>query len=159
VDPSQYDYVALYKHDALDNYYEEYKYVDIVNNIVIFEAPTQVALFNVRYHSAAQSKYADVVRSGSIEIPNTDSVTTAVDKGVITVTWDIHSQPHTSWDWVGIYKPGTTNNTNYVDYKYVDGTAKVLVFSVKEPGEYEARYFSSRLGRYTDFRKSIVFVV
>jgi len=159
VDPSTYDYVALYKHDALNYYYEEYKYVDLQNNFVIFEAPCSIDTFNIRYHSSSQSKYIDVARTDPIEILNTDIVTATVDNGLITVTWDIHSQPHTNWDWIGIYKKGTTINKNYIDYKYIDTTNKVLVFTVKQAGEYEARYFSYRLGKYVDFRKSNTFVV
>jgi len=159
VDPSSYDYIALYKQDSLNYYYEDYKYLDLQSQVLVFDAPTQVGIYNLRYHAASQSKYTDVARSDTIDILNTDWVTATVGEGVITVTWDIHSQPLTSWDWVGIYKKGTTANTNYVDYKYIDVTSKVLLFSVKEPGEYEARFFSSRLGRYTDFRQSNTFNV
>jgi len=159
VDPSSYDYIALYKHDSLNYYYEDYKYLDLQSGVLVFEAPTQVGTYNLRYHAASQSKYADIVRSDTIEILNTDWVRATVGEGVITVTWDIHSQPITTWDWVGIYKTGTTLNTNYVDYKYIDINSKMLLFSAKEPGEYEARYFSSRLGRYTDFRQSNKFIV
>jgi len=159
VDPSPYDYLALYKSEALNNSYICYKYIDPKNNHVVMDAPCEVETYNVRYHSSTQSKYTDIARSDSIQIENTDTVTATVTKSVVTVTWDIHSQPHTTWDWVGIYKKGITSNTNYVDYKYIDLNTKVLVFSVREAGEYEARFFSSRLGRYTDFRKSNAFVV
>jgi len=156
LDPSSRDYIALYKQEALNSYYEKYLYVDLQAGFLIFEAPTQVDLYNFRYHSASQLKTMDVARSDPVEIPNTDTITATVENGIITVTWDIHSQPQNNWDWVGLYKKGIISNKDYIDSKYVNVNSKLLVFNPKDPGQYEVRYFSYYLGRYTDFRKSNV---
>lgn len=79
--------------------------------------------------------------------------------GLVTVTWDIHSQPKSGWDWVGLFPVGTTN-TKYLAYKYIDVNTNSTFFEVPtQHGEYEVRYFSAALGKYVDFRKTKIFVV
>jgi len=160
VDVNSYDYIALYKQEALNNYYESFQYVDLKANCVIFEAPKEVTSFNLRYHSSTLSKYVDIARSDPIQIQNTDTITATVGNGIITVTWDIYSQPQTSWDWIGIFEEGAPNTT-YLMFKYVDVNTNVAIFQpIPTSGKrYEARYFSSKVGKYVDFRKSTPFTV
>jgi len=152
IEVSSSDYIALYNNNSLNNYYLAYKYIDTTNNTIFFEAPVAIGKYNLRYHHAGFSKYFDLVRSEEyFEIINTDRLNVEVDKNTVTVSWDIHSQPETSWDWVGIFKKNT-HNKNYLEFKYVDLSTRILVFSAKEPGEYEAKYFSSKVGKYEDFK-------
>jgi hypothetical protein len=157
VDVSAYDYIGLYKQDSLNNNYESFQYVDMKAGYIIFEAPKEVAVYHLRYHSVSQSKYIDIARSDLIHIQNTDSITAILNNGTVTVTWDIHSQPHTTWDWVGIFEEGAPN-TNYLIFKYIDVNSNIAVFPGIPTGRrYEARYFSSKVGKYVDFRKSPIF--
>jgi hypothetical protein len=154
VDVSPKDYIALYKNSASNNSYISYAYVDPAKNLVELPAPAEVDQYEARYHSATQSRYADIARSISFAVPNTDVVAAEIASGVLTVSWAIHSQPRSSWDWVGIFAKGSVN-TKYVTFKYIDSASSALVFEVpKEHGVYEARYFSNALGKYADFRKS-----
>lgn len=157
MDVSAYDYIGLYKQDSLNNNYESFQYVDMKAGYIIFEAPKEVAVYHLRYHSVSQSKYIDIARSDLIHIQNTDSITAILNNGTVTVTWDIHSQPHTTWDWVGIFEEGAPN-TNYLIFKYIDVNSNIAVFPGIPTGRrYEARYFSSKVGKYVDFRKSPIF--
>jgi len=159
VDVSSYDYIALYKQDSLNNYYETFQYVDMKVGYLTFEAPREIAQYNLRYHSSSQSKYIDISRSDSISIQNTDSVNVMVDGHIVKVSWDIYSQTKTAWDWVGIFEEGSDNHT-YLICQYVDPKTDVLVFQpVPSGNKYEARYFSSKVGKYVDFRKSPVFTI
>jgi hypothetical protein len=154
VDVTAKDYVAIYKTSSQNNSYVTYSYVEPTKNSVELPAPSEVDTYEVRYHSGAQSRYTDVCRSSSFVVPNTDSVTAEIASGILTVTWSIHTQQKSSWDWVGIFAKGSPN-TKFVSYKYIDPTANALVFEVpREHGTYEARYFSNSLGKYVDFRKS-----
>jgi len=124
-----------------------------------FEAPREIAQYNLRYHSSSLSKYIDIARSDSISIQNTDSVNVMVDGHIVKVSWDIYSQTKTAWDWVGIFEEGSDNHT-YLMCQYVDPKTDVLVFQPVPSGKkYEARYFSSKVGKYVDFRKSPVFTI
>jgi len=157
VDVSAYDYIGLYKQESLNNNYESFQYVDLKSRYNIFEAPKEVASYHLRYHSASQSKYIDIARSDPIHIQNTDSINTVLHNGTVTVIWDIHSQPHTTWDWLGIFEEGAPN-TNYLIFKYIDVNTYSAVFPGIPTGRrYEARYFSSKVGKYVDFRKSPIF--
>jgi len=157
VDVNSCDYIALYKQEALNNYYETFQYVDIKSDYLIFEAPKEIGCYNLRYHSASQSKYLDISRSDVIQISNTDLVSTVYSNGIVTVSWDIHSQPQTNWDWIGIFEEGASN-TSYVMFKYVEVNTSSTTFHPLPTGnKYEARYFSSKLGKYCDFRKSDIF--
>jgi hypothetical protein len=157
VDVSAYDYIGLYKQEALNNYYESFQYVDMKSGFNIFEAPKEVAVYHLRYHSASQSKYIDIARSDLIDIQNTDSINAVYNNGTVTVNWDIHSQPYTSWDWVGIFEEGAPN-ANYLIFKYIEPNTNSAVFTGIPTGRRcEARYFSSKVGKYIDFRKSPVF--
>lgn len=154
VDVTPKDYIALYKTSAPNNAYVTYTYVDPTKNVVEIPAPAEIDQYEARYHSASKSRYADVARSNSFTVPNTDVVTAEIASGVLTVSWTIHSQPRSTWDWVGIF-PKSAPNHKYLAFKYVDPASSALVFDVpKEHGVYEARYFSNALGKYTDFRKS-----
>jgi len=155
VDVSSYDYIAVYKSDSPNYYYITYKYIDIAAGAVSIEAPRNVGKYQLRYHSSSQSKYVDCARSQEIEIINTDSVTAENDNGMITIVWNIHSQPKTKWDWVGLFKVGASN-TDYMTYKYVDLLTDTLVLDCpQQPGKYEVRYFSSLVGKYESFRSSV----
>jgi len=156
VDINTYDYIGLYKQDSLNNYYDHFQYVDVKSGYMFFEAPKEVAVYHFRYHSVSYSKYIDIARSESFTIQNTDSINAIYNNGDITVTWDIHSQPHTKWDWVGIFKVGAANN-DYVIFKYVEPNSNTTTIQNIPSGTYEARYFSSKVGKYTDFRKSSTF--
>jgi len=154
VDLSSKDYVAIYKTSAQNNSYVTYAYIDPTKNSVNLAPPTEIDTYEIRFHSASQSKYADVCRSNSFIVPNNDLVSAEIASGILTVSWSIHSQPKSSWDWVGIFLKDSPN-TKFVSYKYVDTTTNALVFEVpREHGVYEARYFSNALGKYVDFRKS-----
>jgi len=158
VDISPYDYIALHAQNS-DNYVA-YKYVDIKKGNVVFPSTGKAGNYEFRYHSAAMSKYTHVVKSPVVEIPNLDKVESRLEGGNVLVTCKILSEKKTSWDWVGIYKKDTPSNTSYVTCKYVSMSEHVLVFELpKDPGEYEARYFLSRLGKYHTFLKSNIFVI
>lgn len=159
VAPSASDYVAIYSLGAPNNSYHSYAYYDHTKPYVELSAPTAIDSYEVRFHSAHQSKYADVCRSEPFHVQNTDWVKAEVAGGLVAVSWDIHSQPRSPWDWVGIFRVGAPSNKYYA-YKYIDTSSCALTFEVPtEPGEYEARYFSNNLGKYTDFRKSRSFTV
>jgi len=154
--PTNSDWIALYKRGMENNYYVTYKYVDSRIPFVEFEAPREVYEYEFRYHSGSQPKTHDVVRSDVIYVENTDIIVAESDGGVIAVSWDIHSQEKTSSDWIALFKVTEANNRNFIgDYKYVDINSNATVFlAPTEPGEYEIRYFSYNVGRYTTFRKS-----
>jgi len=157
VDPANSDYIGLYKQESLNNYYENFQYIDVKSGFLIFDAPKEIAVYNLRYHSPSLSKYIDIARSEPISIQNTDSVNAVVNNGTVTVTWDIHSQPQTSWDWVGIFEV-EASNTTYLMFKYIDVNTNQAIFQPIPLGKRcEARYFSSKLGKYVDFRKSSIF--
>jgi len=159
VDISSSDYIALYELNAQNNSYIEYKYIDANSGTLTFSAPVKIGIYQFRYHSSLSSKYVDIVRSVSLEIKNTDIMEVRVDsgeKGNIVVTWDIVSQPKSSWDWIGIFEYGASNNS-YMCSSYVNMTKNEVSLpkSNLKPGlSYEARYFSNKLGKYTDFRKT-----
>jgi len=154
---SSYDYIGLYKQDSLNNYYETFQYVDVNSGFIRFEAPKEVGVYNLRYHSASHSKYIDITRSELIQIQNTDSITTVVNNGAVTVTWDIYSQQPTSWDWIGIFEEGAPNTT-YLLFSYINLNSNTTSFQPIPTGKRcEARYFSSKVGKYVDFRKSSIF--
>lgn len=159
VDVSAKDYIGIYKTSAPNNSYVSYGYIDPTKDTLELAAPSEVDQYEARYHSASQSRYADVARSASFAVPNTDVVTAEIASGVLTVSWSIHSQPRSTWDWVGIFAKGAAN-TKYIAFKYIDSTSSALFFDVpKDHGVYEARYFSNALGKYVDFRKSKEFQI
>jgi len=159
IEPSTSDYIALYASSSFNNYYLSYKYIDMSSHTLFFEAPLGVGKYNLRYHHSGFSKYVDLVRSEDFEILNTDKLNVKVDGKTVTVSWDVHSQPVTSWDWIGVFKKDHgNNNKNYLEFKYVDIATKALIFVINEPGEYIAKYFSSKVGKYEDFR-SIPFAI
>jgi len=177
VDPNVSDYVAVYRIDAPNNSYVSYAYYDHSRPFIEIPPPTAIGSYEVRFHSALQSKYADVCRSSTFHVENTDWVKAEVTPGLVAVSWDIHSQPKSTWDWVGIFRVGASNH-QYVSYKYVlpDSSALVRSNSIrvvamlahthpqtfdapKEPGDYEVRYFSYHVGTYADFRKSAPFKI
>jgi len=106
------DYIAIYKVLSPPGMYIAYKYVDPKVGTLTIEAPTEVGLYDLRYHSASLSKYVDVCRSNEIEIPNTDMITATIEMYII-VSHNIHSYPKSSWDWVGIYSCEETNNKKF----------------------------------------------
>jgi len=156
-DVTSYDYIALYKKDAPNNHYETYKYVDMKSGFLNFDAPKEVATYEFRYHCRGM-RTVECAVSNSISIANTDSIVANINDGMIAVTWDIHSQSKTSWDWVGLYKSSENSNMNYLSYKFIDLSSNAMIFEKpKIPGQYEVRYFSFNVGRYTSFRKSLPF--
>jgi len=159
VDPTSYDYIGLYKQSSLNNYYENFLYIDLKSGHLLFDAPKEVDTYDFRYHSASQSKYIDIARSEPVIIQNTDLVNVKVEGEGVTVSWDIYSQPLTSWDWIGLFEVGSDNYT-YVMTKYIDLKTNSILFHPLPPGKfYEARFFSSKVGKYVDFRKSMVFSI
>jgi hypothetical protein len=152
-----YDYIALYKQDSVNNYYETFQYVDVNSGFLKFEAPKEVGVYNLRYHSAQHSKYIDITRSEIISIQNTDAIYVTSKNGIVTVTWDIFSQPPTTWDWIGIFEEGAPN-TSYLMFSYINLNSNNTSFQPVPTGKRcEARYFSSKVGKYVDFRKSSIF--
>ena len=55
-----------------------------------------------------------------------DVVTAEVAGGMVAVSFNIFSQPKSSWDWVGIFKVGAPNNT-FVAYSYVKADTNAVV--------------------------------
>jgi len=155
--PSESDYVGLYELEAPNNFYMEYKYIDSSSGCIYFTAPTGIGKYQFRYHSASQSKYQDVIRSDPVEIKDTDIIEASLDgKNCVKVTWDIISQPKSSWDWIGIFECGATNK-NYVYSTYITNTQNDIIWvpiTTLKTGFYEARYFSDKLGKYATFKIS-----
>eukprot|EP01125_Pyxidicula_operculata_P007691 TRINITY_DN2603_c0_g1_i1.p1 TRINITY_DN2603_c0_g1~~TRINITY_DN2603_c0_g1_i1.p1 ORF type:complete len:615 (-),score=173.71 TRINITY_DN2603_c0_g1_i1:165-2009(-) len=160
VDHSSSDYIALYSQSSPNNHYVTYQYITSNRGEMTFEAPNKINTYEFRYHSLSKDwgKNKDVCRSNPFEIQNTDWVNVEVTKNLITVKFDIHSEAATKWDWVGIFKEGEANNASFLKYKYV--TAPGIIFFETDDlpsGVYEARYFSSTIGKYVSFRKSNTF--
>jgi len=95
-----------------------------------------------------------------LKIVNTDSfdyinAEVVRDYKELKITWDIVSQPRSTWDWIGIFKTGEPNH-QYIYSTYVSPTKTSFTWKISGfiPGPYEVRYFSNSLGKYTDFRKS-----
>eukprot|EP01128_Nolandella_sp_AFSM9_P003778 TRINITY_DN1657_c0_g1_i1.p1 TRINITY_DN1657_c0_g1~~TRINITY_DN1657_c0_g1_i1.p1 ORF type:complete len:652 (-),score=224.02 TRINITY_DN1657_c0_g1_i1:40-1842(-) len=159
VDVTKWDYVAVYPLGKHNNDYVSHKYVDPPKKTLVVPAPIQVGKYEVRFHSGSQSKYVDCVRSVEFEIENRDVVEAKKSGSLIPVTWKIHSQPKSKWDWVGLFLVGTAN-TQYVQYKYINVSTNALVFDAPTaPGNYEVRYFSYHHGKYEDFRKSELILI
>eukprot|EP01130_Rhizamoeba_saxonica_P019034 TRINITY_DN9752_c0_g1_i1.p1 TRINITY_DN9752_c0_g1~~TRINITY_DN9752_c0_g1_i1.p1 ORF type:complete len:648 (-),score=152.84 TRINITY_DN9752_c0_g1_i1:107-2050(-) len=147
------DYVGLYLINSPNGSYISYQYVNLKEPYLNFDAPYEIGTYNFRYHSYTTGLVASV--SQPFTVPNTDEVIASVDCGIISVYYDIHSVLSNSYDWIGIFKVGETNNKNYTTYKYIDRNSHILVFDMpRSSGQYEARYFSYSIGRYESFRKS-----
>lgn len=71
VEPSSSDYIALYRLGATNNAYITYAYYDRKKPFVTLPAPVEIDSYEVRFHAASQSKYADVCRSDPIHVLST----------------------------------------------------------------------------------------
>jgi len=153
------DYIGLYEIDALNNSYMEYKYIDLAAGYILFTGPVKSGKYQFRYHSGSQSKYQDITRSNPVEIKDTDFIKVTLDGNYVNVSWDIISQPKSSWDWIGIFQCGESNK-NYLYSSYIPPLKNTIIWepeSTIKSGLYEARYFSDKLGKYTTFKISTSF--
>jgi len=87
------------------------------------------------------------------------------EKMEVETTWKISTHPTSTWDWIAIYRkviPAVGHN-QYVTFKYVDLVHGKLVFPIEvkslPPGRYEARYFSSCVGKFGCIVKSTWFEI
>jgi hypothetical protein len=140
VDMSSWDWIALYKAGASNNYYESYKYADQKNRVVEFEVPRTPGEYELRYHSKTQRRSRDLARSTAVIVVDRDEVSAMYEGGYIKVDWKIFSVDVTSSDWVGLYKTG---ESNYIEFKYVDPRMGFVVFEKPAAGTYEVKYYSA----------------
>jgi hypothetical protein len=153
--PSASDWIGVYR--AGHNDYLEYKYVDMKEGQLQFNAPWRPGKYELKYYSKSAGS---VVMTKAFEIEDKDQLSVSIEGTALKVTWDLLSVKSTASDWIGIYKAGEENNKQYVTFKYIDPKQNWMLLNVPEQsGSYQVRYFTHQLEKYDDLKRTAVFDV
>lgn len=133
---------------------------------LMFAVPrsTTTTDFEFRYFRADSrfgSSNAFSGRSAPVTVPNRDllAVLPTSSATSVRVRWSCTSQEPSTSDWIGIHEVGAADSSKYLQSKYTckgvqlsdDKDSGIVEFDLSgmKPGNYEIRYFSAAVGKYT----------
>jgi RHS repeat-associated protein len=153
--PTAYDWVGVYVPGSSDYAYLDWAYTNGGNagsvNVTLTD-PSLVAGGTYEAHLYADDGFTLLAKSASFVVNPTGTVVAvtsapAVKGQSITAKWSGIATP-TTWDWVGIYTPGS-NDYAYLDWAYTNGggagTVSVTLTdpSIVAGATYEARLYAN----------------
>ena len=160
--PSLSDWIGYYKKSRpLDSsdYYTYQKTGGSEKGKLEFVVPSKLGICELRFFQ--NNSYKAIGRSEPIRVGKDVKVKAELKGDVVhcQVVYANKGRDHSTWDWVGIYKVGETENRNIFDgiQSYVTKDSLTLA-APRAPGQYVVRYFEF-YSRYSPLAESEPFEV
>lgn len=159
--PSLSDWIGYYKKSRpidSNQYYAYQKTGGSEKGKLEFVVPSKLGICEVRMFQ--NNSYRIAARSGPIRVGNEVTVTAALkgDTLVCAVTYKDKARQHSTWDWLGVYEEGESDNKAYLVSAYVTSDCVEISRPPRRPGRYVVKYFQSGSG-YSELGQSSAFEV
>lgn len=157
------DWIGIYTQGAPNNRYLTWKYTNGTQTGTLNFTLAHAGNFEARYFK--NNGYTTMGEPARFTVtaatPDTSyqlSVNTPIISGnPVIASWVAPSSSNRTRDWIGIYRPGSNNNS-YLTWKYTSGqTSGYVSFTFSTPGAYEARYFKNN--GYTKVGPTVPFTI